>query len=839
MLLLSLFFSVIYENFRTFDNQFGQFRDYKAIVQNVKCGEDITVTYSKYGKSQAVTIALSLSDGFIRVKLSTQEEDFRYAHKFHHVKESKFTHVNCHYFAKDTHVYVANDAVYFPQGHLPLDKIIYQDKQLNHSYSNSFRGFKEEIKDRAVGFTFNSNFNGIYGLPEHTSHFNLLEYFKHNRTGHNEFLRMFNMDVFKYSLNSSMSVYGNIPFLMAKLKSESSQFSMTNQWMGMLWNNPSDTWVKMSPKHVFMLSESSVFDLYLFQEKPYTMLKHYTDLTGRPQMPQLFSIGYNHCRYSFLDQKDVMEVNKNFTKYQIPLDTLWLDIDHTDSMKFFTWNRELYPDPLGMLDTMAKDNRKMVTIIDPQVKNDKSFPIYQEGLDYDLFVKYNNSVFYGTGWANDSKSVWFDYLNMDARKYWESRYSYDNYMSRPNLYTWNDMNEPSIFESIELTLPKNAMHQYKGREVEHRQVHNVYGLLEHESTAIGQMLRDEKSKRPFVLSRSFYAGTQQFGPIWTGDNAGNNGHYLNSIRMLLQLNIAGLPFAGADVGGFFDDPSGDLLSRWYQLGALQPFYRAHSHNETERREPWLFEEKYMSSMNHSISMRYHLLPYIYTQFAHASATGKPIMTPLFFEYDFGYNIEDEYLFGDAIWVKGMPENTTKVEIELPEDKWYDYYTNKIYSGGVYNYENTIERLPMLLRGGHIIPMFNQISMTSQEMHDNGLLLLILVKNGMAKGQLYLDDFETFDYTEGEFVYKTINYSNKKLSWGTGEIKFKQTLKKYTRGKLETYKCGNKVEMVEMRGMDKVKKILVDGKSIDFDQSKEVLKFKVDLKIDEEWTIKFE
>lgn len=203
------------------------------------------------------------------------------------------------------------------------------------------------------------------------------------------------------------------------------------------------------------------------------------------------------------------------------------------------------------------------------------------------------------------------YYSSLSGEWWAERFSYEHYVgSTADLYTWNDMNEPSVFNGPEVTLRKNAMHF---GDWEHRHVHNLYGLLMHQATAMGLVNRNERrDKRPFVLSRAFFAGTQKWGAVWTGDNKADWGHLKASEPMILSLGLAGITFSGADVGGFFGNPSPELLLRWYQAGAYQPFFRAHAHLDTARREPWVHGEPWTTRIRQTILARYQILPYIYT-----------------------------------------------------------------------------------------------------------------------------------------------------------------------------------------------------------------------------------
>lgn len=239
-----------------------------------------------------------------------------------------------------------------------------------------------------------------------------------------------------------------------------------------------------------------------------------------------------------------------------------------------------------------------------------------------------------------------------------------------DVYTWNDMNEPSVFNGPEVTMPKDCLH-YDGYE--HRDVHNLYGMMVVEGTVRGQLMRSDYKLRPFVLTRSFFAGSQRFGAAWTGDNIADWGHLEIAIPMLLSLSVAGMPFVGADVGGFFNNPESELLVRWYQVrgsgllscrvlrndilcvffllqaASFQPFFRGHAHMHTKRREPWLFDPKTNQLIKTSIKKRYTYLPYWYTLFYEHEVTGVSPMRPLWMEYPKDsetFGIENQHLLGE-------------------------------------------------------------------------------------------------------------------------------------------------------------------------------------------------
>lgn len=228
------------------------------------------------------------------------------------------------------------------------------------------------------------------------------------------------------------------------------------------------------------------------------------------------------------------------------------------------------------------------------------------------------------------------------------------------------MNEPAVFDSVEVTFPRDSIHH---GGIEHRDLHNLYGMYQHMATFKGLLDRSEGRKRPFVLSRSFYAGSQRYGAIWTGDNKADWNHLKASAPMLMSLAMVGYHFAGADVGGFFGNPSPELLVRWYQAGAMQPFFRAHAHIDTSRREPWLFGETVTSQIRGALRLRYALLPVWYTAMEESSRFGVPPMRPMFLEYpddETLLNIEDQWMISSCLLFKPITKpGQVTAEVVLP------------------------------------------------------------------------------------------------------------------------------------------------------------------------------
>lgn len=616
------------------------------------------------------------------------------------------------------------------------------------------------------------NFHGfghVYGLAEHTGPLSL----KETRGGDGHFdqpYRMYNSDVFEYELDSPMTLYGSIPFMQAHKKGSS---------VGVFWLNAAETWVDIvKNKHssnplslgfgggevdtqTHWMSESGQLDVFIMMgTTPESLSKSYGELTGYTQLPATFSIGYHQCRWNYVSDEDVKDVDRKFDKYNIPYDVIWLDIEYTQEKKYFTWDPLNFPDPIGMEKQLDETERKLVVIIDPHIKNTGSYPIVDELKSKDLAIhNKENNIF--EGWCWPGSSHWIDSFNPAARAWWKSLFSYDKFKgTMSNVWLWNDMNEPSVFNGPEVTSPRDNIHYGNW---EHRDLHNIYGMTFHNATYHALLERNKgEARRPFVLTRSFFAGSQRSAAMWTGDNQADWGHLQTSIPMILNQGVSGYPFGGADVGGFFGNPSKELQTRWFQAGAFYPFMRGHAHIDTRRREPYMLGEPYTGIMTQALRLRYALLPAWYTAFHEASIDGYPIVRAQYYVHpadEKGFAIDDQmYLGSTGLLVKPVTkEAADTVEIYLSDDEnYFDYYDYTIHSGAGRSHmiAAPLEKLPILMQGGHIIPRKDRPRKSSGLMKwDPYTLVVVLDKKGEAEGTLYADDGETFDYQNGAFIHR--------------------------------------------------------------------------------------
>jgi alpha 1,3-glucosidase len=478
-------------------------------------------------------------------------------------------------------------------------------------------------------------------------------------------------------------------------------------------------------------------------------MAQYASLTGTTLLPARFALGYHQCKWNYKSEAEIDELDANFDLHNIPYDVSWLDIEHTDGKRYMTWDKTYFPDPKRMIDKVASKGRRMVTIVDPHLKRDAGYSVHDAASKAGHYIKDRTGNEYD-GWCWPGSSSWPDFLSASVRNWWASLLDYKTYVgSTPSLMIWNDMNEPSVFNGPEVTMHKDALH-HNGWE--HRDVHNLYGMMVQAATHQGLLSRNADSPtRDFVLSRALFAGTQRLGAVWTGDNAAEWSHLRASTPMVLSLGIAGVAFSGADVGGFFGNPDGELLARWLQVGAYQPFFRGHAHLDSKRREPWVFPEPFLSAQREAIRARYAIMPYLYTTFHEASQTGVPVMRPLWMEFPAAAQLfaeEDEFMLGSALLVVPVSQaGGSSVEVRFPAGSfWYRFDAslkrNSVGLAGGASVEEAAlaSGAPVWQRGGTIVPKMERVRRsTHQQMRDPVTLVVALDEHSSAEGSLFWDD----------------------------------------------------------------------------------------------------
>jgi alpha-glucosidase len=452
--------------------------------------------------------------------------------------------------------------------------------------------------------------------------------------------------------------------------------------------------------------EGGMLRYYLMPGPPEIALERFTELTGRPPLPPRWALGYHQSRWGYKNETDIRKVAQGFQTHDLPISAIHLDIDYMDGFRVFTVNQDRFPDLRKLTRDLEAQGIKTVTILDPGVKKDPQYFLYREGLKGNVFCQMpDGKVQEGLVWPG--WSVYPDFTNPATRRWWGRQYP--RLLDQGIAGIWHDMNEPAAFAAWgDMTLPLSTRHNLEGSHGDHRQAHNLYGLLM--NRAGYEALRSLRpQRRPWLVTRSGWAGLQRYAWNWTGDIESSWQALRMTIPTLLGQGLSGLAFSGVDIGGFSSTPSPELYLRWFQMAAFLPFFRTHSAIGIPAREPWTFEQPILEILREFLKLRQRILPYYYTLAWMASQSGIPPVRPLFWadlEDQALWEVDDAFLLGDRLLVAPILEGgASQRSLQLPRGRWYDFWDDSLLEGpGEVQLQASLERIPLLVRGGSILPM---------------------------------------------------------------------------------------------------------------------------------------
>ena len=483
--------------------------------------------------------------------------------------------------------------------------------------------------------------------------------------------------------------------------------------------------------------------------------RRYTLLTGTPEMPPMWSLGFQQCKWSYYPESKVKEITSKMRELQIPCDAIYLDIDYMDGFRCFTWNKEYFPEPKRMVDELKADGWKTMVIIDPGIKKDMDYPIFKEGLEKGYFCRRMDGPYVeGKVWPGDC--YFPDFTKPEVREWWAGLYK-ELIEEIGVAGVWNDMNEPALFEVPSKTFPDDVIHDYDGHLTSHRKAHNIYGMQMARATAEGvkQFKVDERS---LIITRSGYAGMQRYSSVWTGDNIATWEHLWIADVQAQRLAVSGVSFCGSDIGGFIGQPTAELMIRWIQLGIFHPFCRVHSSGDHGDQEPWAFGEECTLMYKKFIELRYQLLPYLYTSFYQYHKEGTPMLRPIVFLDQTDRETVDrdhEFLCGDHILVCPiLQEGITETLSYIPRGKWYDYWTNQPITGGQeHNLPVKRDEIPIFIKQGAVIPKYPIQQYVGEKVVDT-VTLDIYHTDEPETSFFYDDGGDGYAYESGNFNLST-------------------------------------------------------------------------------------
>lgn len=583
---------------------------------------------------------------------------------------------------------------------------------------------------------------------------------------------LWNTDAYRFQ-ESTDPLYKSIPFFLIYKAGVTLGVLLDNTW------RTSFDFGRELPNTYSFGAVNGPLNYYIFYgPSPKQVVESYAWLTGKPPLPPRWTLGFQQSRYSYESQARVMEIANRLRKDRIPADAIYLDIGFQEKNRPFTVDREKFPDFAGMVAQLKAKNFQVVAITDLHIANlpGQNYAPYDSGVAGDHFVKNpDGSVYTGVVWPGPS--VFPDFTQQQTRAWWGTLYR--NFQHIGIAGFWNDMNEPSIFDSPTKTMPLDIVHRidelgFIKRTATHAEIHDVYGMENSRATFEG-LHALAPDVRPFVLTRATYAGGQRYAATWTGDNSSTWNHLRLATPMLENLGLSGFAFAGADVGGYAGTPPPDLLTKWLEVATFQPIDRDHTESGTGDQEPWIGSPQQEAIRRHFIEERYRLMPYLYTLAEESSRTGLPMVRPLFLEFpdaapdhhplDIDLPASGEFLLGSELLVapSPWPEQLDRYLAEFPSEDWYDYWTGKkiltsprpgdaAKSSLTLTLQPELASLPVFVRGGAILPIEPLVQSTNETPH--GPLTLRVYYGGVSNqcaGSLYTDDGKTYAYRSGAFL----------------------------------------------------------------------------------------
>lgn len=505
----------------------------------------------------------------------------------------------------------------------------------------------------------------------------------------------------------------------------------------------------------FMAEDGDMDYYFMHNDSVAKIIEDYTFLTGRMEIPPIWSIGYQQCRYSYYPDSKVLDIAETFRQKRIPADVIVLDIHYMDAYKIFTWHPDKFSDPKLLVEALNNMGFHVMVMCDPGIKIESGYEPYDDGIAQDVFLKYpDNTNFSGEVWPGWCHFP--DFTKPETRAWWGK--FFESYTDLGIDGFWNDMNELASWGQM---MPEHIQFYYDGNKAFTKKGRNVYGFQMARSTFEGTK-KLMKGKRPFNLTRSAYSGIQRYAAVWTGDNSADEEHMLLGVRLVNSFGLTGVAFAGYDVGGFAEEASIDLFARWISIGAFSPFFRGHSMINSRDAEPWAFGEEAEEISRNYINFRYQIMPYIYSLFYEASKTGMAIARSLAIDYTHDDHIyhklfQNQYLFGPAFLICPVLSSQHYCKAHLPEGTWYNFHNGNLHKGNQQIIVDApVDKLPVFIKGGSIIPSQDIVQNSTDFSNDT---CKIHVYHGEESNSFtyYEDDGESYDFESGQFYERIISY----------------------------------------------------------------------------------
>jgi alpha-glucosidase len=648
----------------------------------------------------------------------------------------------------------------------------------------------EDIGGKGFGYCYNGNRTNLYKKMQDGERFVGLGEVLGNLDKRGSCYTLNNTDTYKYG-DPRLPMYTNVPFYIG---------IHHDVVYGLFYHNTYKSFFNFgvsTPEFTSITCDGGDIDyFFIFDNTIPEILENYTLLTGRMPLPPKWSLGYHQSRCSYFPQQSVLNIAGCFRDKKIPLDCIVLDADYLWEYEPFRINTKRFPDMPSLTKRLAEMGIEVTASINPGIKIDKTYFAHHDGIEKNIFVKYSDGRPY-TAEIAPSLNNFVDFTDPSGRKWWS-----DNMKFLPDNGIhgyWNDMNEPAVGASY---LPDNLLFEFDGFKADALEAKNVYGMLMARSS-YESALKYTQGKRPFVLTRSGFAGVQRYAAVWTGDNTAADEYLLRGTLLNTQLGLSGIPFVGDDIGGYIGPTSKELFIRWIETGVFQPFVRNHKESYAAANEPWAYGDEAEAIAREFIGFRYKLMPYIYSTFYETSISGMPVVRSLCIENPFDSKVFDalyqyQFMLGEALLVVPVTTLENNKGVYLPAGDWYDLYTDEMICG---NKEINVKcpnyEIPLFVKASSIFPVHNTIQST-KEIPSDTICIHIFRGTEYNSFTWYEDDGISFSYQNGRYNKRKIEYSpaNNTITIGKTEGDYNSHFQNI---KLVFHGFGNQINAIRING----------------------------------------
>jgi len=692
------------------------------------------------GKTLSTIFDLHIyNDNIIRIRVSKNKSFRNFSYALVDNNIPSFSQIDIK--ENGSSIFISTKMIHVEIDKSPSFRIIFRD--------NKDQIISEDAKGDAFGTTFIGNKINLYKNLQQGERFVGLGEALGNLDRRGTGVTLNNTDNYKYG-DPRVPMYISVPFYIGVHHQLS---------YGIFYNNSYKSFFNFGMSTPELMSVSfdggDVDYFFMYDESISKIIEHYTTLTGRMQLPPKWAIGYHQSRCTYYPQEKVEWIAETFRKKKIPLDCIVLDADYQLGYEPFRTNTKRFPDLPGLARDLANMNIELTASVYPGVHIDSTYESYTDGLNKDVFIKNADGSNFETE-IPPLRCYLPDYTNPKTRSWWIDKMKWMR-QNGINGY-WNDMNEPAVTGSY---LPDNLVFDFDGHRSNALEAKNLYGFQMARSSFEAAAKYDDK--RPFVLTRSGFAGVQRYSGVWSGDNTANDEGLLTGVLLNSQLGLSGIAFSGYDIGGYIGDGSKDLYKRWIEAGVFSPFCRNHREFLGAANEPWAYGEEAEAISKTFIDFRYRMLPYMYAAFYEASRTGLPVVKSLCLDYPFDDKVYDrsyqyQFLFGNDVMVAPVTSQEKTRKIYLPEGAWYNIYTDEKVTGQKERVEETpTYQIPIYIKASAIIAVQSTTQSTKEKPTDT---LQIHIYNGTKNNSFvyYEDAGDGMEYKKNQFCKRAITFS---------------------------------------------------------------------------------